>query len=99
MAAICERVSTFGRMPSSRTPVSAPNRRPRPPFRLIPPITPRRTREDHVLALARTTEAIRPVSIRPASAASSAADDVELQTTVSTRMPAARAASALPPIA
>ena len=57
-------------MPSNNTPVSAPNRETRPPWRLIPPITAaEKTKKIKFWPCADATDASRPASIRLATEA------------------------------
>src|SRR2546430_3515098 len=91
---------TLSMSTSTRTPVSAPNRVPRPPLRLIPPMTAAaNTRKIMPAPWPAAMEPSRPTNRMPASAARIEPTMNTTQTTRSTRIPAARAASALPPMA
>ena len=86
--------------PSTSTPVSAPNTVPLPPSRLTPPMTAAaKTVKIMPWPWLAATEPSRPTRSRPASAASRPPMAYTNQTTRSVRMPAALAASTLPPMA
>ena len=87
-------------MPSSTTPVKAPSMRPRPPSSAMPPITAAaNTVKMRLLPWFAVTVSTWPAVISPPIAARTPAAQKTPMRTRSTLMPAARAASRLPPIA